>query len=88
MLFLVKELPLCLNFGIGFQLRSRFGIKNMIFCGGAYKVVKDGSNQQRALQLGLDGNQEEVHRVVVIHRMQDRRPSPRQKLAVTFGKGV
>ena len=87
MLLLVKELPLCLNFGVGFKLRSRFGIKNMIFGGGFDKVVEDGCNQERALQLGLDGDQEQIHRVVVVHRIKNGCPSPREELAVALGKG-
>ena len=45
MLFFFKELPLRLNFGVGFQLRSCFGINDVIFCRGVDKVVKDGCNQ-------------------------------------------
>ena len=84
MLFFFKEFPLCLNFSIGLKLRTCFGINDVILCRGVDKVVKDRGNEETALQFGLDGNEEEVNGVVVVHCVQYRDPSPGEKLAAAF----
>ena len=84
MLFLFKELPLCLNFGVCFKLWAGFGINDMILCRGIDKMIEDRGNEETTLQLRLDGNEEEVNGVVVVHCVQHRNPSPGEKLAAAF----
>ena len=87
-LFLFKEFPLCLNFGVGFKLRACFGIENMVLCRGIDKVIEDGGNEETALQFGFDGNEQEVNGIVVVHCVQNRNPSKGEEFSATFGHCV
>ena len=88
MLFLFKELPLCLNFGVGFKLRACFGIQNVVLCRGIDKMIEDGGNEETALQLGFDGDEQKVNGVVVVHCVQNRNPSKGEELTAALGHCV